>query len=203
MSVRDLRGQVFERWTVLEEAGRNKSRVILWKCLCLCGTIKILPSTQLRNKSSKSCGCLQRELAGNRRRLPKGIAERNRAFGMYRRSAKEQGYVFELTLEDFTEITALNCFYCNAFPTPYSKNKDSNGEFIANGIDRVDNTKGYTKDNSVPCCFQCNSAKKALSKKEFLSWAVRLVEYQFNIKIENTSDFPYKNHWKKGFHNGT
>ena len=27
------------------------------------------------------------------------------------------------------------------------------------GLDRIDNTKGHTKDNVVPCCYACNTAR--------------------------------------------
>jgi hypothetical protein len=33
-----------------------------------------------------------------------------------------------------------------------------------NGIDRVDNEKGYLVENCVPCCFTCNSLKKSVTK---------------------------------------
>lgn len=31
--------------------------------------------------------------------------------------------------------------------------------YFYNGIDRLDNTKGYTPENSVACCKHCNSLK--------------------------------------------
>ena len=54
-------GKQFGRLVVLEEAGRNKFGVVLWKCLCDCGTIKIVNSNNLRRGDTKSCGCLNVE----------------------------------------------------------------------------------------------------------------------------------------------
>lgn len=48
------------------------------------------------------------------------------------------------------------------------------------GIDRVDNSVGYTKENSVPCCKLCNFMKKAMSRNDFLSRIKKI--YEFNIK---------------------
>ena len=38
-----------------------------------------------------------------------------------------------------------------------------------NGVDRVDNTKGYSVDNSVPCCKFCNTAKHTMSEGDFFT----------------------------------
>jgi 5-methylcytosine-specific restriction endonuclease McrA len=57
----DLLGKVFGRLIVLEEAGRNKFGRVLWKCLCDCGTIKIVNSNNLRKGDTSSCGCLNVE----------------------------------------------------------------------------------------------------------------------------------------------
>jgi len=58
----DLLGQVFERLTVIEYAGRlGKYRFTHWKCKCTCGTVKIIRSSHLVAKRTLSCGCIQRE----------------------------------------------------------------------------------------------------------------------------------------------
>jgi len=38
-----------------------------------------------------------------------------------------------------------------------------------NGIDRVDNSRGYESGNVVSCCGVCNMLKHVLSKEEFLA----------------------------------
>ena len=53
----DLTNKNFGRWLVIERSGKNKWGQVLWKCLCQCGTIKILVGTTLKNGMSKSCGC--------------------------------------------------------------------------------------------------------------------------------------------------
>lgn len=57
----DLTGQRFGRLLVLEEAPRIKGTPISWVCQCDCGKKKIVQSGNLRNGSSTSCGCYQRE----------------------------------------------------------------------------------------------------------------------------------------------
>ena len=41
------------------------------------------------------------------------------------------------------------------------------GEFIRNGIDRKDNDKNYTLENSVPCCWTCNRGKMSKTMDEW------------------------------------
>ena len=48
-----------------------------------------------------------------------------------------------------------------------------------NGIDRVDSSKGYTKENSVTCCKHCNTAKNIMSDISFYKWIKRVYEFNF------------------------
>jgi len=58
----DLAGQVFERLTVLGKSDRrDKSRVILWRCLCECGNEIVARAASLKSGRVRSCGCWARE----------------------------------------------------------------------------------------------------------------------------------------------
>lgn len=50
----------FGRWTVLENVGAIRGNTH-FKCECECGNVKIVRGDHLRSGSTKSCGCLQRE----------------------------------------------------------------------------------------------------------------------------------------------
>ena len=64
--------------------------------------------------------------------------------------------LFSLSFEDFDAITSRSCFYCG-----------ENEKRI--GIDRIDNSIGYTKENSVSCCKICNYMKRTMTKEDFLN----------------------------------
>ena len=71
----DLTGQRFGRLTVLDEAKPVHSSGNLlrcWRCRCDCGNELIVRQSSLRNGNTKSCGCLQRDMAagGTRTDLP-------------------------------------------------------------------------------------------------------------------------------------
>lgn len=61
-----MTGQTFGRWTVVQYEGRNKFGSCLWLCRCECGSTKVINGADLRRGDSKSCGCLNHELARER-----------------------------------------------------------------------------------------------------------------------------------------
>lgn len=64
----DLTGMKFGRLTVLKISGRNASNQIQWLCKCSCkNNSQIEVSTGgLKSGNTKSCGCLQKEVASKR-----------------------------------------------------------------------------------------------------------------------------------------
>ncbi len=64
--VTDLSGQTFGRWTVLEKANRNASGHYYYWCLCECGFKGRVIGYTLRAGTSKSCGCLQRQMSAEK-----------------------------------------------------------------------------------------------------------------------------------------
>lgn len=59
----NLTGHRYNRWTVLHESGKDNHGATFWTCRCDCGTTGRVRTTHLRLGVSKSCGCLQREVA--------------------------------------------------------------------------------------------------------------------------------------------
>jgi hypothetical protein len=89
----------------------------------------------------------------------------------YRGAARKRGFVFELSRDQFVKIILEDCWYCGRPPqTTWRKTKRESAPNL-NGIDRVDNAKGYTVENSVPCCGPCNRAKHTLGCEEFVALA--------------------------------
>jgi hypothetical protein len=78
----------------------------------------------------------------------------------------------------------LPCRYCGREKITSFRYKRGNQVFHKNkqpffytGIDRLDSSKGYTKENSAPCCAVCNRAKMDMSEEEFLQWIKTLVKF--------------------------
>ena len=109
-------------------------------------------------------------------RLPDGKACFNNLYNQYRSGAKIRNLDFNLTKEECHYLFQQNCFYCNALPNNIYRKSGSAGEYIYNGIDRIDSKLGYQIDNVVPCCKVCNYAKRDMPISEFLTWIKAVYE---------------------------
>lgn len=64
-SFKNIAGQRFGRWTVIEETERNEKGRRYYICQCDCGKKKNVSLASLHH-NSKSCGCLKREVASKK-----------------------------------------------------------------------------------------------------------------------------------------
>lgn len=63
-NLKDLTGQRFEKLQVIKRVENKKSRMAYWLCKCDCGNTKIVRGGHLTTGKIKSCGCLQKQVAG-------------------------------------------------------------------------------------------------------------------------------------------
>jgi len=74
------------------------------------------------------------------------------------RGAMDRGLEWTITWEEFEALAQRPCHYC-----------ESASPRTGSGLDRVDNRRGYTLDNVLPCCGRCNFIRgKELSVDEML-----------------------------------
>lgn len=182
----DITGQRFGRLVALEFVGLNDAGNAKWKFKCDCGNEPIIPSSMVRLKSKpvKSCGCLAREKARERllgkspsNTMSLGEANFNVLFATYQKEANRKHHIFELSKEEFKILTKGDCHYCGGHPSSVYSKPTYNGDYIYNGVDRVDNSKGYVLENCVPCCKRCNQSKSSMTVEEFLSWIKSVYDY--------------------------
>ena len=183
-SVIDEIGNRYGRLIVLNRAGMSKHGFAMWLCRCDCGNEVTIRGSSLRNGSTptKSCGCLRNERIktyNESRKLSNKVATLNRLITILKHSAKQRGYIWDLTNNQVEKLSSQSCHYCGAAPSLRSKSV-YNGICSFNGLDRVDNERGYTIDNVVPACSRCNKGKNNLSEDEFLAWISRVYEHSIN-----------------------
>ena len=75
----------------------------------------------------------------------------------YRSRSKRKKRIFEIDFEFAKNLFLSDCFYCGVKPDPM------------NGIDRINSSIGYIKDNCVACCELCNSMKLDYPINDFLN----------------------------------
>lgn len=178
-------GLKLDNLTIVKLDHINKSKynrtIRFWNCLCDCGNNRIVSERYLKEtKTIKNCGCIKLnkciEWGKNRKLLNQGSAF-NRLYNKYIESAKRRNYNFELTKDNFKQLTSRKCYYCSIEPKQDSySNGSKTSNYIYNGIDRIDNTKGYIIDNVRTCCKICNFAKRNLTEYEFKEWIIRVIK---------------------------
>ena len=175
----DLTGLIFSELTVVQYSHTNDKRQAVWECLCSCGKTVYVRSGDLKNGHTKACGHL---IGSNRKNGNDAAIAISKLYSRYKYGAKRRGYSFDLSLVVFQKITSQKCIYCGIEPKQESKHNGST--YYYNGIDRADNTKGYTVDNSVACCYTCNKAKSVMTESEWIAWVSRLKLEELKISAE-------------------
>ena len=166
-------GNRYGRLIVRTLTQKRKFGQIVWKCVCDCGKNKEVLSSALRQGTTRSCGCLR----NHDKRLKYGESSKRLLLRSYKYSAKKRGHSWGLSKRNFYQLVSADCHYCGAKPRQvYQPNKKSFGSFSYNGIDRVENLRGYCEGNVVTCCTICNVAKGIQSPLEFLTWVRRVYE---------------------------
>lgn len=164
--------------TIKSPLGVNNRGDIVYSCVCECGN-ECLVSKNLLKKHKNSCGCLNLNHLTDCRQIrarPAYDKFIDEIFYRYQRNASKRDYKFELNKEDFEKLVLSNCKYCNLGPSNHSK-RGKYYDFYYNGIDRLNNELGYTKDNTVSCCKKCNFFKGSLTADEFINHVKRIYEF--------------------------
>jgi len=158
----------FGKPKVVEYVGKKEKGRHLW--ICKCGyydnLTKPLPVHKIKTK--KSCGCIRRIVD----EYPGGFYC---MYNTYKKNALKRNREFDLTKEEFYELTQQHCYYCGNLPS------QKISSFIHNGIDRVKNDIGYIKSNIVTCCGKCNKFKWSSNQSEFLEHISKISFYQNRI----------------------
>lgn len=179
-----LGGQRFGKLTAISYepvVAKSGVRQPAWRCICDCGNEKVVRVSHLSTCAVRSCGCLdmERKYAQFEDETPW-----RQVYSNYVRRAKKKNIALTIAYDEFRKLITQNCYYCGAEPSGYYEKKyrsrkdgRAHQTIRYNGLDRVDNSKGYELDNVVPCCKHCNTMKGALSVEEFRSWVMRVSAY--------------------------
>lgn len=189
-------GTIFGDLIVIKHIGSVKQANV-YLCKCNCGNLREVRATDLLRNYTNNCGCKNfiYKKHGNSKYEPRESSFRAKAAN-YKCHALKRNIDFDISYEYAVKLLSSNCFYCGSPPSNrynvrnrnrekskngigYAKSNSDGYDIYYNGIDRVDNTKGYVYGNVVSCCTKCNTAKLNYTLDEFKEW-IRLLYNNLN-----------------------
>lgn len=109
-----------------------------------CDAKRVDNRTWEERKSNMTPAAIARQLIAKKAYAKTAISKAIMHVSAYKKADSKRGFVTDLTKHDILSVKSEFCVYCG---------------FPATGFDRVDNSRGHTKDNCVPCCLECNVAR--------------------------------------------
>lgn len=139
MKIIDKTGNKYGFWTVLGFPQRTNN-ITSWYCQCVCGTKKMVISNTLVNGRSSSCGCKQYELSAmkNTKHGMAATPTYKSWHAMIQRCQGKGGHESypERNISVCEKWLSFEGFFADMGIRPANKS-----------LDRIDNTKGYYKEN--------------------------------------------------------
>jgi hypothetical protein len=163
-------GDIHAKNTILSRAYVNGKVEYFVKCDC--GDFRWVRSDILKKNK---WGCRKCANKFSRKKLGESYVI-GAAWHSLNGNAKSRNLFVEITKTDFINIAKQNCFYCGEEPkkTSHANLPEWSTPAKLNGIDRIDNSLGYTIKNSVACCYICNRGKMDMSLQDFKDWIKKL-----------------------------
>lgn len=188
----EMTGKIFGRWTVIGEGKFYRRRILYWICKCSCSaeTVREVVGCHLRNGSSISCGCIQKEKLRARnvedspgRRIVRKREGENyipstdlwfkRAKACWDR-AKIKGIPtdFSSPYELATYVKSIAPEKCPVFGRSFERVVSKSGYTPwSPSIDRINPKKGYVRGNIQILTKKANAMKQDATPEELIMFA--------------------------------
>lgn len=185
--IKDLTGKRFGKLVVISKAGsiiKNGRSKVYWTCICDCGVSRDIMGESLVSGNTTACGCVRKENAFRLKaynKLPDGEASFNSLYKALCIRAGKKQIELQISKEEFKILTKKNCYYCGVPPQQSHSNRIGSTQYVYNGLDRIDNSLGYTLNNVVPCCGRCNRMKGILTQDFFIKHVIKIQKYLCSV----------------------
>lgn len=174
----ELTGQKFNKLTFLKYVKLDKFGKALWECQCDCGKIKTLNASAIKANLTTSCGC-------NKSKALRKNGYESISYSFWKKlkkSAISRDIDFDLSIEFLWDKYKQQNGKCALSGVDIVIYPDSNKERLQTASpDRIDSSKGYTKDNFQWVHKRVNRLKNILDEDELLFWCKKIVDNHTNI----------------------
>lgn len=166
----DLSGQKFNRLFVIER-NLNKKHPVEWFCKCDCGNITSVQSHGLKSGTSKSCGCFKKES------MSKIAIKHDKSLSsIYKIWTSAKGRCLNPKNKSYHRYGARGITISKDWMNFDNFYRDMGDHPEGFSLDRIDNDKGYSKENcrwATPkeqSSNTCKNLKLIYENKEYNLW---------------------------------
>lgn len=160
---------------------KKTNRLTHFKCKCLaCGNTTVIH--QCKFGTTKSCGCYKHRRFEDNPQF-KGVGELHMArWWTYKRNAELRKLEFTVTIQEAWDkfVEQNKCCALTGEPLYFWASSRNQDKTSTASMDRIDNTKGYTKDNIHWVHWKINQIKMDLPLEEFKQLCKQVTEYENN-----------------------
>ena len=166
----DLSGKRFGNWLVISRAeNATTNRLVRRNCVCDCGKKAVVYGQNLKRyltgKGSSNCGCLRKEMLAKSKpgiKHGKVFTPEYRLWSAALERARKKGLDFDILLEDIVIPS-----YCPLLNIPLKKGVGRKNKGSPS-LDRIDSSRGYTKDNIWLISVRANTIKSDATLEELV-----------------------------------
>lgn len=168
MRVKDRTGQKWNRLEAIEFSHKDSGNNAIWKYKCDCGAEHLANASQVASGSIKSCGCLLKDI--NSKNNTTHGASRTKA---YRTWASMKDRCFNEKSEWFSHYGFKGITVCTRWLQFENFLEDMGQPKRGQSLDRIDNAKGYCKEN----CRWTNQTTQIRNRSNSVVWIIDGKEY--------------------------
>lgn len=172
-------GQKFNKLLILKRVESTKKSHIRYLCQCDCGKEWIGQRRQIIKGYVKSCGCFHKSPQNNGYKNLYGST-----WNKIVECAKKRGIEFNINIKDAYFIYEQQNEKC---ALSGRKIGWTNSKIRSASLDRIDSTKGYTKDNIQWVHKDINKMKMDITQKEFIKLCKEITKFQENKNEDSMS----------------